>query len=54
MRTKFANGANVTVVKEAMNLIGYEAGDVRLPGHVSLCDEDRQELRDIIDSWSML
>ena len=54
MRTKFANGANVTVVKEAMKIIGYEAGDVRLPGHVSLCDEDRKELRDIIDSWSML
>ena len=32
MRTKFNNGANVTVVKEAMMLLGRAVGPVRTPG----------------------
>jgi len=38
MRTKFGNGANVTVVKEAMRELGKDVGNVRLPGHVALSD----------------
>jgi 4-hydroxy-tetrahydrodipicolinate synthase len=54
MRTKFANGANVIVVKEAMRLLGSDVGDNRLPGHVSLSDSDRQELQDILESWRLV
>ena len=32
MRTKYRNGANVTVVKEALQLSGKPVGPVRLPG----------------------
>jgi 4-hydroxy-tetrahydrodipicolinate synthase len=32
MRTHFGNGANVTVVKEALNLLGFPVGRVRRPG----------------------
>ena len=48
MRTKFNNGANVTVVKEAVKILGMEVGTVRLPGHQQLSSEDRSELEDII------
>ena len=54
MRTKFDNGANVIVVKEAMRLLGTDVGDNRLPGHVSLSAEDRQELQDILKSWGLV
>jgi 4-hydroxy-tetrahydrodipicolinate synthase len=53
MRTKFANGANVTVVKEAMRILGEDVGDVRLPGHCSLSDEDRKTLEGIVTSWQI-
>jgi 4-hydroxy-tetrahydrodipicolinate synthase len=51
MRTKFNNGANVTVVKEALALQGYPVGDVRVPGHPSLSSQDKQELKAILSSW---
>lgn len=54
MRTKFANGANVTVVKEAMCILGHEVGDNRLPGHVALSDQDQAELREILGSWGLV
>ncbi|WP_323013273.1 dihydrodipicolinate synthase family protein [Devosia sp.] len=51
MRTKFENGTNVTVVKEAMGLSGTEVGPVRLPGVPALDAEDRDILRQLIASW---
>ena len=53
MRTKFGNGANVTVVKEAMRELGKYAGNMRLPGHVALSDVDRKELAGIVKSWRL-
>ena len=53
MRTKFGNGANVTVVKEAMRELGKDVGNVRLPGHVALSDADRKELTNIVKSWRL-
>jgi 4-hydroxy-tetrahydrodipicolinate synthase len=49
MRTKFNNGANVTVVKEAMALGGWNVGPVRPPGLPSLSDRDREELGRILE-----
>jgi 4-hydroxy-tetrahydrodipicolinate synthase len=54
MRTKFQNGANVTVVKEAMMQIGYPVGPVRLPGLAALDAEDRAKLSGILQSWGVL
>lgn len=54
MRTKFANGANVTVVKEAMQLLGRPVGNVRLPGLTKLSDADRSELRELLAGWGLL
>jgi len=54
MRTKFQNGANVTVVKEAMMQIGYPVGPVRLPGLVALDADDRAKLSGILQSWGVL
>lgn len=51
MRTKFHNGANVTVVKEACTLQGLDVGQVRLPGHPHLSDADRHALADILRTW---
>lgn len=53
MRTKFGNGANVTVVKAALRLLGDPVGDVRLPGLPSLSDEDRNELVAILRRWGL-
>ncbi|PSC04848.1 dihydrodipicolinate synthase family protein [Alsobacter soli] len=54
MRTKFGNGANVTVVKEAMELIGFRVGPVRLPGLPALDAADRETLRAVLASWNVL
>lgn len=51
MRAKHNNGANVTVVKEAMKLIGFDVGTVRRPGLVALDDADRAALRTIVAGW---
>lgn len=51
MRTKHNNGANVTVVKEAMVLAGCPVGPVRPPGLVALDDADRRRLADIVNGW---
>jgi len=53
MRTKFSNGANVTVVKEAMHALGKNVGPVRLPGHAKLCAEDRAELEKMLIAWGL-
>lgn len=54
MRTKFGNGANVTVVKEALQLIGFPVGPVRLPGLPELSGADREILADVLRSWGLL
>jgi len=53
MRTKYNNGANVTVVKEAMALLGRPVGPVRLPGLPRLEEADRQKLRDVLRGWRL-
>lgn len=51
LRTKYGNGANVTVVKEALGLLGTHVGPVRLPGLPELNESERAELRKIVGSW---
>ncbi|KUL94126.1 dihydrodipicolinate synthase [Bosea sp. WAO] len=51
LRTKYGNGANVTVVKEALGLLGTNVGPVRLPGLPELNESERAELRAIVSSW---
>ncbi|KRE14416.1 dihydrodipicolinate synthase [Bosea sp. Root483D1] len=51
LRTKYGNGANVTVVKEALGLLGTKVGPVRLPGLPELNESERAELRKIVGSW---
>jgi 4-hydroxy-tetrahydrodipicolinate synthase len=51
MRTKFNNGANVTVVKSALRLMGYPVGPVRLPGLPALSPEDMANLAQILKDW---
>jgi 4-hydroxy-tetrahydrodipicolinate synthase len=54
MRAKFNNGANVTVVKEALALTDRDPGPVRAPGLARLDEADRAQLKEIIASWSRL
>ncbi|WP_183829131.1 dihydrodipicolinate synthase family protein [Aliirhizobium cellulosilyticum] len=49
LRTKYNNGANVTVVKEALGMLGTDVGPVRVPGVVALNDEERSILRGVVD-----
>ncbi len=51
LRTRYNNGANVTVVKEAMTLSGLSVGPVRLPGLPQLDAADRVTLSGIMASW---
>lgn len=51
MRTKFRNGANVTVVKEALRLRGVQVGPVRLPGLPEMDEADRQALGKVLETW---
>ncbi|WP_337270949.1 dihydrodipicolinate synthase family protein [Oryzifoliimicrobium ureilyticus] len=53
MRTKFRNGANVTVVKEAVELLGLKVGPVRAPGLARLSTADRAELEAMLESWNL-
>jgi 4-hydroxy-tetrahydrodipicolinate synthase len=53
MRAKFNNGANVTVVKEAMTLLGLAVGPVRLPGLTALDTADRNRLRSVLNDWGL-
>jgi 4-hydroxy-tetrahydrodipicolinate synthase len=54
MRTKYGNGANVTVVKEALGLLGTPVGPVRLPGLPALNEAERAELRAIVSGWGAM
>jgi Dihydrodipicolinate synthase/N-acetylneuraminate lyase len=49
LRTKYNNGANVTVVKEALGMLGTDVGPVRVPGVVALNDDERRILRGIVE-----
>ena len=51
LRTRFNNGANVTVVKEALTLRGDAVGPVRLPGLPELDEGDRRKLKAILADW---
>jgi 4-hydroxy-tetrahydrodipicolinate synthase len=51
LRTRYGNGANVTVVKEALSLLGFPAGAVRLPGLPALDPADRETLVQEIARW---
>lgn len=51
LRTRYGNGANVTVVKEALGLLGTKVGPVRLPGLPELNESERAELRRIVSGW---
>lgn len=53
MRARYNNGANVTVVKEAMRLMGVGVGPVRLPGLPALEPADREKLGAILMSWGL-
>jgi 4-hydroxy-tetrahydrodipicolinate synthase len=54
LRTKHNNGANVTVVKEAMAMTGLPVGPVRSPGLTRLDDADRAALRDLLQRWGLI
>lgn len=53
MRAKFNNGANVTVVKSALALMGYPVGSVRVPGLPALSRDDMSALAGILQSWGI-
>lgn len=53
MRTLFNNGANVTVVKEALALTGLAVGKVRLPGVPELPADARARLTEIVKRLSL-
>ena len=50
LRAKYDNGNNVTVVKEAMNLAGFECGQVR-PPISPLQAHDLEVLKTILNKW---
>lgn len=52
LRTHYRNGSNVTVVKEALGMLGTNVGAVRLPGVPALSQEERATLRSVIDAQS--
>lgn len=51
LRTRYRNGANVTVVKEAMEIMGLPVGPVRAPGLMRLDAQDRATLEELLASW---
>lgn len=51
MRAQYNDGANVTVVKEALGLMGEEVGPARNPNLVALAPADHARLKDIIAGW---
>lgn len=50
LRTHYRNGSNVTVVKEAMGMLGFDVGAVRLPGVPALSEAERTVLRSIVEA----
>lgn len=53
LRTRFNNGANVTVVKQAMELLGEQVGETRLPGLPRLGAADHERLQRLIGDWGI-
>lgn len=53
LRTRYGNGANVTVVKEALGLLGFPVGQVRLPGLPALDPADRETLTGEMARWGL-
>jgi 4-hydroxy-tetrahydrodipicolinate synthase len=53
LRARHANGANVTVVKTALEILGWRMGPVRRPGLPSLERGERDALRAILDGWGL-
>ncbi|MDE1991112.1 MAG: dihydrodipicolinate synthase family protein [Rhizobiaceae bacterium] len=51
MRTRYNNGANVTVVKEALQIRNFPVGAVRSPGLAALDAADRSRLAGILAGW---
>lgn len=51
LRTRYRNGANVTVVKEAVALAGLAVGPVREPGLPRLEAADRRALEELLRTW---
>ncbi len=54
LRSRDGNGANVTVVKQAMRLLGHDVGAVRPPGTKTLQAEPLGELQKILRAWGLL
>lgn len=48
LRTHYNNGSNVTVVKEALRMMGKPVGQVRLPGVASLSKAESSTLKSMI------
>jgi 4-hydroxy-tetrahydrodipicolinate synthase len=53
LRAKYNNGNNVVVIKEAMEMIGLNAGVTREPVD-PLNEGDRKAVTEILKSWSLL
>lgn len=53
MRAMQGNGCNVTVVKEAMRLVGTDVGPVRPPGTPRLRPEEVTALAGLLRSWNL-
>ena len=54
LRAKYRNGANVTVVKEAVAMQGFNVGPVRAPGLPVLDAADSDTLKSLTESWGLL
>jgi 4-hydroxy-tetrahydrodipicolinate synthase len=54
MRARESNGTNVTVVKEAMRLLGLPVGPARPPGRPELSESAKSELAAILKSWGLM
>lgn len=54
LRTHYRNGSNVTVVKEALGMLGHQVGAVRLPGVPTLTEAERAVLRAVIATETAL
>ncbi|WP_312525282.1 dihydrodipicolinate synthase family protein [Paracoccus sp. (in: a-proteobacteria)] len=52
LRTLYRNGANVTVVKEALQIRGLTVGAPRVPNLTRLAPQDRAKLERIVASWA--
>jgi 4-hydroxy-tetrahydrodipicolinate synthase len=54
MRAREFNGANVTVVKAAMRMLGQPVGPARAPATADISDAARTELAAILGQWGLM